>query len=176
MDQTAGLAVTRAVGTDDDQLRTELHRFVERHRRAHPERPSLVRRAHDDCAARPSRHRHRHSAQLWIVALVHRRVEGVDVDVEDGPWPVVRSRHACGQSATTTCGLLPFGAPGLAVKTWRGRGGRVQPGRKLCLLTSLTWQGEGFWKESILIPEWAQPRRRSRPGDEGKPSGFSLIS
>src|SRR6266852_1351485 len=41
---------------------------------------------------------------------------------------------------------------------------------------SLGWQGEGFWKEPILIPEWAQPRRRSRPGDEGKPSGFSLIS
>src|SRR5260370_35612039 len=43
-------------------------------------------------------------------------------------------------------------------------------------LASLAWQGEGFWKESILTPEWAQPRRRSRPGDEGKPSGFSLIS
>src|SRR5260370_29995202 len=33
-----------------------------------------------------------------------------------------------------------------------------------------------LWKESVLTPEWAQPRRRSRPGDEGKPSGFSLIS
>src|SRR6266705_6406173 len=26
------------------------------------------------------------------------------------------------------------------------------------------------------MPEWEQPRRQRRPGDEGKPSGFSLIN
>src|SRR5258708_33460860 len=42
-----------------------------------------------------------------------------------------------------------------------------------CLLTS---RGDCHSKKPIHIPEWEQPRRRSRPGDEGKPSGFSLIS
>src|SRR5213076_929504 len=68
--------------------------------------PGLVRGTHDDGSPGTACHSHRHAAKLRVVTLVDGRVEGVEVDVEDGPGPVVRSRHllCSGQSATTTCG------------------------------------------------------------------------
>jgi hypothetical protein len=115
VDQAARLSISRTVRSDDGKLGAELERFVQRHRRADPVSAGLVGGAHDHGAAGAARHRHRDAAELGVVALVDGRVEGVQVDVEDGPGPVVGSRHALcsGQSATTNCGLLQFGPPDL---------------------------------------------------------------
>src|SRR6202158_894096 len=104
----ARLAVASAVGRHDHQLRALLQGLVQRHRRVHPKSPCFVRSAHDDSPARAARDGHRDASKLRVVSLVDRRVEGVEVDVEDRSRPGVGFRHVrCrGQSATRACGLL----------------------------------------------------------------------
>src|SRR5207247_2699904 len=99
-------SITRPVGRDDGQRPAELRVLVQGHRGTNPVGPGLVRGTHDDGSPGTACHSHRHAAKLRVVTLVDGRVEGVEVDVEDGPGPVVRSRHllCSGQSATTTCG------------------------------------------------------------------------
>jgi hypothetical protein len=64
---------------DDDGVRTEAAGLSSAHRR--PDSPNLgfVARGEDDAAA----HDHGPAAEPRVVALLHRRVEGVDVGVED---------------------------------------------------------------------------------------------
>jgi len=104
VDLAAGLAVFGSFGADHRELRAKLHRLVERHRRANAERARFVGRTHDNRAARAPRNRYGNPAQLRIISLMHRCVEGVDVDMEDGSRPVVGAGHG-GQSGTTTCAL-----------------------------------------------------------------------
>ena len=93
MDEPACLAISGAIGIDNHQLWAQLQSLVKRHRRAHAESARLVGSSHDDRPPRAPGHRDRYPAELGVVALVHRRVERVEVDVEDGARPVFRSGH-----------------------------------------------------------------------------------
>ena len=76
----------------------------------------FVGRAHDNSPPGAPGDGDRYAAELRVVTLVHRRVESVEVDVEDRSRPVLGSRHSVSrQSATTTCGLLTFRALLVAV-------------------------------------------------------------
>src|SRR5258708_37651572 len=54
--------------------------------------------------------------------------------------------------------------------------GRIYSGRPSHAWHHHALLGVATKTSPIRIPEWEQPRRRSRPGDEAKPSGFCLIS
>ena len=70
----------------DDQLRAKPHRARHRHRRAHAELARLVaRRRHHAAPLGAAAHRHRPAAQRGIVALLHRGVEGVHVQMDNAP-------------------------------------------------------------------------------------------
>src|SRR5438552_966698 len=58
--------------------------------------------------------------------------------------------------------------------TWRWRPGSPRP--QLCLRRLPNVACSDYLNNPNRIPEWEQRLRRSRTRDEGKPSGFSLIS
>ena len=64
---------------DDDRVRTELQCLPAAHRRPDAVRLGLVARCEDDAGADD----HRAAAERWIVPLLDRGVEGVDVGVKD---------------------------------------------------------------------------------------------
>ena len=78
-DGLARVDVGAEAGLDDDRLRAQAPRPRLAHRGADAVRLRLVARGEDDAAADD----HRSAAQARIVALLDRRVEGVEVGVED---------------------------------------------------------------------------------------------
>ena len=83
----ADALVRAAVHRHEDAVRAEPPRRPDGHRGVDPELPRLVRgRAHDPAVVRPAHpDRDRPAAQLRVVALLDRREERVEVDVEDRP-------------------------------------------------------------------------------------------
>ena len=74
-------------GGDDDRVRAQPARLPAAHRRPDAERLGLVaRREHD-----PAADDHRPAAQPRIVPLLDRRVERVEVGVQDPGLPVTRT-------------------------------------------------------------------------------------
>ena len=78
------LAVHRHARLHADRVRAAAQRFADRHRRAHAELAHLVARRRDHTAIAGAADDDRLAAQLGPVALLHRRVERVHVDVQDG--------------------------------------------------------------------------------------------
>ncbi len=75
----AGFGVRVHAGRDHDRLRAEEARLPSAHRRVHAERLRLVARREHDAPA----HDHRTALQRGVVALLDRRVERVEVGMED---------------------------------------------------------------------------------------------
>ena len=81
------LPIAGEIGRHDGQARAQAHRPRHRNRRAHPELPGLVARGGDHPApVRPPPDRHRPAAQRRVVALLHRCVERIHVEVEDAAY------------------------------------------------------------------------------------------
>ena len=76
----AGVGVGRHAGPDHDGVRTQSPRWAAAHRCAHAEGLGLIAGGQDHAAADD----HRAAAQPRVVALLDRRVEGVEVGVQDG--------------------------------------------------------------------------------------------
>ncbi len=84
-DPVADLAVQAAVDGHEHRLRAQRGGRTQRHRRVNAVRPGLVRRRRHDpaVAGTPAPDHDRTAAELGVVALLDRREEGVEVDVED---------------------------------------------------------------------------------------------
>ena len=84
--------ILRHVRRDDHGVRAGLQRLEHRHRRAHAERArDIACRRHD--AALSAAHDHRPVGEARVVALLHRRVEGVAIDMRDRERKKLRVRH-----------------------------------------------------------------------------------
>ena len=78
------LAVHRHARLDADGVRAAAQRLADRHRGAHAELAHFVAGRRDHAAIAGAADDQRLAAQLGSVALLHRRVERVHVDVQDG--------------------------------------------------------------------------------------------
>ena len=65
-------------------MRTASPSLMHRHGRPYAEDTCLVRRGGDHSTLTETAHNHRFPAKRWLVALLDRREEGVEVGVEDG--------------------------------------------------------------------------------------------
>src|SRR3569833_2013049 len=80
-----GLDVALHPVLDDDRVRAAPHRLRHRHRALDPEHPRFVAARRDDAALDRATDEHGLAAQLRVVPLFDRRVERVEIDVQDGP-------------------------------------------------------------------------------------------
>jgi hypothetical protein len=67
---------------------------MQRHGKVDAKGAGFIGSTHDDAPAGPSGHRDRPATKANIISLMNRRVEGVQVYVEDGPWPELDATHA----------------------------------------------------------------------------------
>ena len=83
--------VAREIRRDDHERWAEPYRSCHRHRRVHAERARPVaRRRHDASSVRLAADGERLTAKRRVIALFHRRVEGVHVDVKNPPHEWLR--------------------------------------------------------------------------------------
>ena len=82
------------VVTNDDRLGAPAQRLCHRHRARDAERARLVGARRDHATARGSTDEHGLLAQRWIVPLLDRRVERVEVDVQDRAGHSIRTGGA----------------------------------------------------------------------------------
>ena len=114
------LGVGRHPRLDDDDARAEAPRLASTHRRADAEGPRLVaRRQHDTTADDDGA-----PAQAGVVALLDRRVEGVEIGVQDARLRPRSHEHMFAFA-------MAAGNPELAVSA-RGRGRGGQSPRRRC--------------------------------------------
>ena len=78
----AGLGIGGEAGRDDDRLRAQPASLSSAHRGPHAVGLRLV----TGCEHDPSAHDHGPPAQAWIVSLLHRREERIDVGMQDRPF------------------------------------------------------------------------------------------
>ncbi len=114
----ARVGVRAHPGIDDDRVRTQLSRLAAVHRRAHAVGLRFVAGRQDHTRS----DEHRPPTQARVVPLLHRRVEGVEVGVEDGGAPGHEHMfaHRGAMAAVPQAGGSPASAP-------RAGAGRVGP-------------------------------------------------
>src|ERR1700716_2838072 len=84
-DRVGRLFVSLTVAGDEDRVGAEPTGGLERHGGMHTEGARLVRgRGHDTAVARSAADDERLAAVLGVIALLDRRVEGVEIAVQDG--------------------------------------------------------------------------------------------
>ena len=127
------LAVLPAVDRHEDRLRAQRERLGAGHRRADPEGARLVAGGdHHAPAAGTAAHHHRLAAKRGIVALLDRREERVQIDVQDGPRPptrglnIVMMRRTSRQLACRAVAPLPEAR---VARTTPAVDGRLEPFR-----------------------------------------------
>src|ERR1700758_3965449 len=84
-DCTRDSLIAREIGWNKDRIRTEVLRSKCRHRRSHSKLSCFVGGGAYDRSSTPPGDDDRFAAKTWIIALFHRSVEGVHVDVHDLP-------------------------------------------------------------------------------------------
>src|SRR5580698_9271472 len=75
--------ITRKIRRDKDGSGTEALRANRRHGRADAEAPGLIGRGADNGTIAPPGNDDRLAAKIWVIALLHRRIERIHVDVND---------------------------------------------------------------------------------------------
>ena len=84
-----GLGIRAHPSGDDDGVGTQALRFANARRTANAPAFGLVTRSGDDAHT----HQHRATAQRWIVALLHGRVERIEIGMQDRAYQDRRSSH-----------------------------------------------------------------------------------
>src|ERR1700759_4499073 len=84
-DCTRDSLIACEIGWNEDRIRTEALRSKCRHRRSHSKLSCFIRSGAYDRSSTPPGDDDRFAAKTWIIALFHRSVEGVHVDVHDLP-------------------------------------------------------------------------------------------
>ncbi len=107
--------VLREVTVDEHEVRAQLARPSSRHRSVHPERLGLVRRRQHDAAA----DRDRLASQRGIEQLLNRRVEGVEIGMQDrrpgrGCHRAPAYRTSVRRPGLTSCSPRPAIRPSLS--------------------------------------------------------------
>ena len=115
------------VGGKNDGVRTELQRPRHRHRRAHPEGSRDITSGRDDAAPPVAAHDERLFGEDRIVALLHRGIKGVAVDMGERQVRRIGHRQHARRAAIRTSPRPRAGLRerGEAIATQRSRRGRA---------------------------------------------------
>ena len=110
--------VFRHVGRDHHRMRAQLQRLPHRHRRTRPKFPRDIARRHHHPAPAGMADDHRLIQKRGIVALFHRGIERVAIDMRDVERRQFRMRHHPRRAATRAGGKRPIAEMG-AIETQR---------------------------------------------------------
>ena len=150
---SARVGVRAHPGIDDDRVRTQLSRLAAVHRRAHAVGLRLVAGRQDDARS----DEHRPPTQARVVPLLHRRIEGVEVGVEDGRRPGHEHMFAHGGVAA----VVPRagGSPRFDAARAGRRNARVL---RIIERTDIPEEGIAWARTSLLAPPRREARRSRR--------------
>ena len=130
-DLSTDLAVATVTTGQEHRLGASTARQRTRHRRVHAIGAGLIGGSRDDPSGTRRPHHHRTTAQRRVIENLHRRKEGIHVDVQDHPLGRTaihgRVHHASltgARSAPARCGDVRAGSGNCAVRTSAARASR----------------------------------------------------